>query len=193
MNLAAIQLLLVFHYRLQATNFPFNILSLTTTNTNSTYTFPPYHSTLISTTTMTTPSKGNVALIFGASGITGWAITNASLTYPTAQTFTRIVGLTSRPLSLAASGFPSDPRLQLYSGLDLAKDAESIAEYLKTVRDVGDVTHVYFAGMLFSGDLWVEEEGEEVADGKQRMSTVGGARRAQSRRLGKMLSLSSML
>lgn len=86
------------------------------------------------------------ALIFGASGITGWAITNAALSYPTTNTFTRVVGLTSRPLSLADSGFSADPRLQLYSGLDLSKDADSITRYLKKIPDIEKITHVYFAG-----------------------------------------------
>lgn len=93
-------------------------------------------------------TKGIQALVFGASGITGWAITNSALSYPTPTTFSRVVGLTSRPLSLADSHFPFDPRLQLYSGLDLSQDAQSIAEYLRKVEDIADITHVYFAGKV---------------------------------------------
>ena len=89
---------------------------------------------------------GLQALVFGASGITGWAITNSALSYPTSDTFSRVVGLTSRPLSLEASGFPSDPRLQLYAGLDLSQDAETITKYLKKIENVELITHVYFAG-----------------------------------------------
>jgi hypothetical protein len=73
-----------------------------------------------------TSRKGLQALVFGASGITGWAITNSALSYQTLSTFSRVVGLTRRPLSLEASGFPSDGRLQLYPGLDLSQDAETI-------------------------------------------------------------------
>jgi hypothetical protein len=87
------------------------------------------------------------ALVFGASGITGWAITNSALSYPTSNTFSRVVGLTSRPLSPEASGFPSDARLQLYPGLDLSQGTETISEYLKTIKNVEQITHVYFAGM----------------------------------------------
>jgi hypothetical protein len=90
------------------------------------------------------------ALVFGASGITGWAITNSALSYPTSTTFTGVVGLTSRPLSLKDSGFPSDPRLQLYSGLDLSQDAEAITQYLKKIDRINEITHVYFAGKMIT-------------------------------------------
>ena len=97
------------------------------------------------------PVTGLQALVFGASGITGWAITNSALSYPTTTTSTRVVGLTSRPLSLRDSGFPSDPsdpRLQLYSGLELSQDVESITQYLKKIDRIDEITHVYFAGKI---------------------------------------------
>jgi hypothetical protein len=100
------------------------------------------------TNSSTKESKtGLQALVFGASGITGWAITNSALTYPTSSTFSRVVGLTSRPLSLETSGFPTDSRLQLYSDLDLSQDAETITKYLRKIEKVERITHVYFAGM----------------------------------------------
>jgi hypothetical protein len=94
------------------------------------------------------PVTGPQALVFGASGITGWAITNSALTYPTSTTFTRVVGLTSRTLSLKDSGFPSDPRLQLYSGLDLSQDTETITQHLKKIDRIDEITHVYFASKM---------------------------------------------
>lgn len=95
---------------------------------------------------MTNSNKDIQALVFGASGITGWAITNEALSYPTPTTFNRIVGLTSRSLSLKDSGFPADPRLTLYSALDLSQDANTITDYLKKVEKIDQITHVYFAG-----------------------------------------------
>jgi len=88
---------------------------------------------------------GLQAPVFGASGITGWAITNSALTYPTSSTFSQVVGLTSRPLSLETSGFPTDSRLQLYSGLDLSQDAETIKKYVRKIENIERITHVYFA------------------------------------------------
>ncbi|KAE9371307.1 hypothetical protein N431DRAFT_545584 [Stipitochalara longipes BDJ] len=105
------------------------------------------------------PETGVQALIFGASGITGWAITNSALSYPTTSTFSQVVGLTSRPLSLEASGLPSDERLQLYSGLDLSQDAEAITKYLKKIKNVEQITHVYFAVYVHRG--WGDEGSEE--------------------------------
>lgn len=101
---------------------------------------------------MTTPTSAPAAnqpqaLIFGASGITGWAITNAALEYPTPTTFKRIVGLTSRYLSVEDAGFPPDARLHLYDGLDLSQDSSTIIEYLKGIENIEQITHVYFAGM----------------------------------------------
>jgi hypothetical protein len=80
------------------------------------------------------PPSGLQALVFGASGITGWAITNSALTYPTPSTFSRFVGLTARPLGLEAAG------------LDLSKDVDDIVGYLCEIKDIEEITHVYFAG-----------------------------------------------
>lgn len=88
------------------------------------------------------------ALIFGASGITGWAITNSALSYPTPTTFSRVIGLTSRPLSIKVAGLPFDPRLELYAGLDLGQDVRSIVTYLRSIERIEEITHVYFAGKL---------------------------------------------
>ncbi|RDW77831.1 hypothetical protein BP6252_05884 [Coleophoma cylindrospora] len=103
--------------------------------------------------------KSLKALVFGASGITGWAITNEALSYPTSTTFDSIVGLTSRKLSLEASGLPLDPRLELYDGLDLSRDVNSIVEYLRKIKHVESFTHVYFAAYVHSG--WGEEDSEK--------------------------------
>ncbi|TVY82657.1 Short chain dehydrogenase sirQ [Lachnellula suecica] len=113
----------------------------------------------MSTKQVKLPATGMQALIFGASGITGWAITNAAVTYPTPTTFNRIVGLTSRPLSLKDSGLPDDSRLQLYSGLDLSQSAQDISKYLKSIENIHQITHVYFAAYVHRG--WGEQDSEK--------------------------------
>jgi len=100
----------------------------------------------MATEQLNVPPNKLQALIFGASGITGWAITNAALSYPSPSTFERVMGLTSRPLSLKHSGFPQDSRLHLHSGLDLSQDSEHIVKYLEDIKDISNITHVYFAG-----------------------------------------------
>jgi hypothetical protein len=95
-------------------------------------------------------NKGYYALVFGASGITGWAIMNNALFYPSPNTFERIIGLTHRPLSAADSQLPQVPRIELYSGINLTK-RDSLVEKLKQVREIEKITHVYFAAYTGHG------------------------------------------
>jgi hypothetical protein len=100
---------------------------------------------------MTSENPQNLkALVFGASGITGWAIAHTSLSYPTTTTFSRVIGLTNRPLSTKDSYLPPDPRLSLHSGVDLSGDENTISDSLSKINGVSEVTHVYFAGRKFA-------------------------------------------
>lgn len=91
----------------------------------------------------------NVALVFGASGISGWAVTKNLLSYPTANTFRRIIALTNRPRSLAENGLPQDPRLELYSGIDLRGSLEEVLEGMKgKIPSLSEVTHMYYCGKM---------------------------------------------
>jgi nucleoside-diphosphate-sugar epimerase len=100
-------------------------------------------------------NKGYHALVFGASGITGWAIMNNALMYPSPNTFERIVGLTHRPLSAAESQLPQVPRIELYSGIDLSK-RDTIIQKLQEVREIEKITHVYFAAYTGHGNDFQE-------------------------------------
>jgi hypothetical protein len=87
------------------------------------------------------------ALIFGASGITGWAIVNAILEgYPSRDAFSRVTALVNRPLSKEVAQWPEDPRLQIISGIDLLKGSrEELEKVIKEkVPEVDTTTHVYF-------------------------------------------------
>ncbi|KAK1718923.1 hypothetical protein BDP67DRAFT_393633 [Colletotrichum lupini] len=92
------------------------------------------------------PSSKYVALVFGANGISGWAVTNNLFIYPTASTFCRIIGLTNRPMDLSGSQLPkNDPRLEIYSGINLREDIETIKEQMKIkIPNMQDITHVYY-------------------------------------------------
>lgn len=92
--------------------------------------------------------ENNVALVFGASGISGWAMCNNLLSYPTRTTFSRVIGLSNRPIDRATSLFPEDePRLEFYSGINLRGDLATVKAQLKEqVPDVQKVTHVYYLG-----------------------------------------------
>ncbi|KAK6443622.1 hypothetical protein LTR95_000449 [Oleoguttula sp. CCFEE 5521] len=84
------------------------------------------------------------ALVFGASGITGHAILQAVLTHPSPTTFSRVIGLTNRPLSAAIAQLPADPRIELYSGIDLLSRESSLLQ-LQHVPGIDLVTHVFYA------------------------------------------------
>ncbi|KIW13353.1 hypothetical protein PV08_08541 [Exophiala spinifera] len=98
---------------------------------------------------MTTPASAGPyqALIFGASGISGWAITRAAL-LSTDFKFSKVVGLTRRPLSIQQSSLPTDSRLALQSGLDLGRGQEAVTELLGTIQDIERTSHVYFTAYI---------------------------------------------
>ncbi|OQE40206.1 hypothetical protein PENCOP_c006G04608 [Penicillium coprophilum] len=86
-----------------------------------------------------------VALVFGASGISGWAVTKNLLSYPTVTTFDRVIGLMHRPRPITESGLPQDPRLELYSGVDLRTELETVKRQMRErIPNLDQVTHVYY-------------------------------------------------
>jgi hypothetical protein len=88
----------------------------------------------------------------GASGITGWAITNLILQgYPSPDTFASVTALTNRPLSPEAAQWPPSPKLDVVSGIDILTDKGQSgleAELKAKVKHISEITHVYFFGKL---------------------------------------------
>ncbi|CAN9135381.1 unnamed protein product [Alternaria alternata] len=67
------------------------------------------------------------AIVFGASGVTGWSFVNEILSdYPKKNTWKRVHALTNRPLSPLQTQWPEDSRLNLVSGLDLLSIAKKV-------------------------------------------------------------------
>lgn len=83
------------------------------------------------------------ALVFGASGVTGHALLKALLAH-SAPSFTRIIGLTNRPLSSEIAQLPKDGRLELYSGCNLLDREKSLLQ-LQHIPGIQGVSHVYYA------------------------------------------------
>jgi len=97
---------------------------------------------------MTLP-QGKHALVFGASGISGWALVNEIVhDYPAKGVFNKVTALTNRPLSLAVSQWPDDARLNIVSGIDLLNGGQQVleAEIKSKVPHIEEVTHVYYLG-----------------------------------------------
>ncbi|CEL09747.1 hypothetical protein ASPCAL12877 [Aspergillus calidoustus] len=105
------------------------------------------------------------ALVFGASGITGWAAVNALLSdYPTPDTFQRVTALTNRPLSAEDALWPASKKLNIVSGLDLLAGDQATLEdtMLERVPSIDTVSHVYFFAYIFNSEpqeeIWVNVE-----------------------------------
>lgn len=93
------------------------------------------------------------AIIYGASGLIGWALVNELLgSYPYSSSFSKVTAVTNRPLNLSESHWPDKDsrkaKLQLVSGIDLRNgDGTTLAEGLKeAINDVENVTHVFYLG-----------------------------------------------
>ena len=96
---------------------------------------------------------GHHALVFGASGILGWAIVNEILhNYPEKGTYSKVTALTNRPLTREGALWPAagdgKADLSIVSGIDLTQGTvEDVKETLKQrVPDIDSVTHVYYFG-----------------------------------------------
>jgi hypothetical protein len=105
------------------------------------------------------------ALVFGASGVTGWSFINEILNdYPEKNVWKRVHALTNRPLSQEQSQWPKDPRLNIVSGIDLLEGSQEALESTikERIPDVAEVTHVYYLAYKASKDIQKELE-EAVA------------------------------
>ncbi|KAJ6023949.1 hypothetical protein N7540_004746 [Penicillium herquei] len=104
-------------------------------------------------------TTGKHALVFGASGITGWAIVNAILNdYPSPESFSHVNALTNRPLLPDVAQWPPSEKLDVVSGVDLLQGTQVDLETNLKVRvpEIEKTTHVYFFAYLM--DLNPENE-----------------------------------
>lgn len=103
---------------------------------------------------------GKRALIFGASGVTGWSFVNEILhDYPKHGVWDGVVAMTNRPLKQEDSLWPADSRLQIVSGVNLLDDQETIEQALKEkVRNVDQTTHLFYLAYKAGTDMQRELE-----------------------------------
>lgn len=89
------------------------------------------------------------ALVFGASGVSGWAVIDQLLKgYPTDERWDKVTALTNRPLSLEVSIWPKKDSLQIVSSINLLEgSAEDLMSVMKKrIPDVDNVTHIFYYG-----------------------------------------------
>ncbi len=92
---------------------------------------------------MSTSAGPYQALVFGAPGISGLAITRSAVLAKEPHEFTNVIGLTSRLLSVKDS-VPDDPKLELRVGLDLTKGTDAVKEFSNQIEGIENTTHIYF-------------------------------------------------
>jgi hypothetical protein len=105
------------------------------------------------------------ALVFGASGVTGWSFINEILNdYPEKNVWKRAHALTNRSLSQEQSQWPNDRRLNIVSGIDLlARSQKELEdELMKKIPDIGGVTHMYY--LAYKAGTDVQKELEEAVE-----------------------------
>jgi hypothetical protein len=110
-------------------------------------------------------SRRQHAIVFGASGLIGWAVVDQLLrSYPEAGTFSKITAVTNRAVQLSESHWPERdtdrPTLQLISGIDLCRgEGATLANALKeAVEDIHTVTHLFYLGMSQRTEFFEQRE-----------------------------------
>ncbi|KAK3691343.1 hypothetical protein LTR37_018704 [Vermiconidia calcicola] len=98
---------------------------------------------------------GNHALVFGATGIQGWAIVNQMLEgYPSEDAFEKVTALTNRPITEKML-WPESKKLQIVSGINLLTDKgqEGLEQEMKErIPSIETVTHMFFFAYIFKED-----------------------------------------
>lgn len=116
---------------------------------------------------------GKSALIFGASGVSGWAFVNEILhDYPKPGVWGKVHALTNRPLSREISMWPADDRLNIVSGIDLLAGTQNDLEreLRAKIEGVDRVTHVYYLAYKANSD--VQRELNDAVAMFQRSTTA---------------------
>ena len=98
-------------------------------------------------------NNGNHAVVFGCSGINGWALVNQLLSgYPPGQAFAKVTAIAHRPFTVKEAQWPQDDRLEMLTGIDLlARDDDALVRaFTEKVASVDTISHIYYAGEVLS-------------------------------------------
>ncbi|TDZ17350.1 Short chain dehydrogenase sirQ [Colletotrichum orbiculare MAFF 240422] len=108
---------------------------------------------------------GKAAIVFGASGVSGWAFVNELLQdYPAPGTWSKVYAHFNRPVSREETLWPNDDRLNVISGVDLlGSSVEEISNALRAqAPDIAEVTHAYFLAYKANSAPLVEVKENEI-------------------------------
>ena len=92
---------------------------------------------------------GNHALVFGSTGVQGWAVVNELLNgYPSPDAFEKVTALSNRPVPDNVL-WQKSQKLQIVSGIDLLTEhgQEGLERDMqKNISGIESVTHVFYFG-----------------------------------------------
>ncbi|KIL86113.1 hypothetical protein FAVG1_10509 [Fusarium avenaceum] len=86
----------------------------------------------------------NHALVFGATGLIGWAVVNQLLSsYPAPQTFASVTAVSNRPVDASRTFWPGGSEVQTVSGVNLQSE-DVTGQLSKKIDGVERTTHVFY-------------------------------------------------
>ncbi|KAM0289009.1 hypothetical protein ACHAO9_006518 [Fusarium lateritium] len=86
----------------------------------------------------------NHALVFGATGLVGWAVVNQLLSsYPAPQTFASVTAVSNRPVDASRTFWPEESKVQLVSGVNLRSD-DVTGQLGEKIAGIEKTTHVFY-------------------------------------------------
>jgi hypothetical protein len=105
----------------------------------------------------TPPAEPGSAIVFGATGVTGWALCRALLSHKElgdsqSRTFSTVIGVCEQPIE-GVNMFIEDRNFQLIDGVNLRKGEDEVTNYLKDVKDIKHVSHVFYVGSCLPHSL----------------------------------------
>nr|AFK23383.1 nucleoside-diphosphate-sugar epimerase [Cordyceps militaris] len=86
-------------------------------------------------------SNALVALVFGASGVSGWGLAHELANWSQPTPFSRIMLLTCQPITTEELRLADDDRVSIHSGIDLSQSEEQVSQALKQLPAISTVTH----------------------------------------------------
>ena len=101
----------------------------------------------------------NHAIVFGATGLLGWAVVNQLLSgYPSADSFSTVTAVINRQVTkdelLWPNGSDKSTQLDIISGINIAEGTgETLAQILsQKVANVKHITHVFYFGTVVESE-----------------------------------------
>jgi hypothetical protein len=103
------------------------------------------------------PAESGSAIVFGATGVTGWALCKALLSHKQpgdsqSKTFSTVIGVCEQPIE-GVNMFIEERNFQLIDGVNLREGEDEVTNNLKDVKGIEHVSHVFYVGSCLPHSL----------------------------------------